>query len=89
MVMHVMFVDMHFMDKGRDHDCNMVHEIVRVDVPLASCPPHVAPGATAAAVDVYCSTSGNDCLHLWLVEGPDLKLRFAVVWVTAASDEVE
>ena len=28
-------------------------------------------------------------LTLWVVEGPDLKLRFAVVWVTAASDEVE
>ena len=28
--------------------------------------------------------AGMIALTLWLVEGPDLKLRFAVVWVTAA-----
>ena len=88
MMMHVVFVDVNFRDKRRDHDCNVVHEIVRVDISLVSCPPHVAPGVTAAMY-VYLAPAGMTALTLWVVEGPDLKLRFAVVWVTAASDEVE
>jgi len=78
MMMHVMFMDMNFMDKRRDHDCNVVREIVRVDIPLVSCPPHVAPSVTAAMY-VYRSVRGNDRLHLVACRGPDRKLRFAVV----------
>jgi hypothetical protein len=63
MMVHVVFVDMNFRYKRRDHDCDVVHEIIRVDVSLVSCPPHVAPGM-AAAVNVYFSASGNDRLHL-------------------------
>jgi len=48
MMMHVMFVDMNFIDKWRDNDCDVVREIIRVYVPLVSCPTHVAPGVTAA-----------------------------------------
>ena len=47
MMMHVMFVDVHFVDKWRDHDCDVVHEIIRVNVPLVSWPAHVAPGVTS------------------------------------------
>ena len=57
MMMHVVFVDMNFRDKWRDHDCNVVHEIVRVDISLVSCPPHVAPGVTAADVFLFWLTS--------------------------------
>jgi hypothetical protein len=48
MMMHVMFMDVNFMHKWLDHDCNVVHEIVRVNVPLVSCPSHIAPGVAAA-----------------------------------------
>jgi hypothetical protein len=34
MMMHVMFVGINVMDKWRDHDCNVVYEVVRVDIPL-------------------------------------------------------
>ena len=85
--MHVMFVDMN-VDKRLDHDSNVVHEIVRVDVPLMSCPPHVAPGVTAT-VYVYGGTSGNDRLHLMARRGPRPQIEFAVVWVTAALDAME
>ena len=92
MVMHVMFMDMNFTDKWRDHDRDVVHEIVRVDVTLVSCPPHVAPGMTATLY-VYCMSiaapAGMTAFTLWLMEGPALKLRLAVVWVTAASDGAE
>jgi hypothetical protein len=47
MMMHVMFVDVHFVDKWGDHDCDVVREIIRVNVTLVSCPAHVAPGVTA------------------------------------------
>ena len=63
MMMHVVFVDVNFRDKWRDHDCDVVHEIVRVHVSLVSCPPHVAPGVTAA-VYVYLGARGNDRVHL-------------------------
>jgi hypothetical protein len=33
--------------------------------------------------------AGMTAFTLWLVEGPDLRLRFAVVWVTAASEALE
>jgi hypothetical protein len=69
MMMHVMFVDMNFMDKRRNHDCNVVHEIVRVDVPLVSCPAHVAPGMTAA-MNIYLGARGNDRLHSMARRGP-------------------
>ena len=36
MMMHVVFVDMNFRDKRRDHDCDVVLEIIRVDVSLVS-----------------------------------------------------
>ena len=36
MMMHVMFVDVHFVDKWGDHDCDVVREIVRGTYP--SCP---------------------------------------------------
>ena len=62
-MIRVMLVDMNNMDKRRDHDRDVVHEIVRVDVTRVSCPPHVAPGVTAA-VYVYRSASGNDRFHL-------------------------
>ena len=39
MMIHVMFVDMNFMDKWGDHDCDVVREIVQVDVPLVSARP--------------------------------------------------
>ena len=69
MMMHVVFVDMNFRDKRRDDDCNVVHEIVRVDVSLVSCPPHVAPGVTAAMY-VYFAPAGNDRPHLMGRRGP-------------------
>jgi hypothetical protein len=69
MMMHVMFVDMNFMDKWRDHDCNMVHKIVRVDVALVSRPAHVEPTMTAA-VYIYLGARGNDRLHLVARRGP-------------------
>ena len=69
MMMHVMFVDMNFVDKRRDHDCNVVYEILRVDVPLVSCPPHVAPSVTAAMY-IYLGSRGNDCPHLMSRRGP-------------------
>ena len=84
----VMLVDVDNMDKWRDHDRDVVREVVRVDVTLVSCPPHVAPGMTAA-MNVYRGAGRNDGLHPWLIEGPALRLRFALVWVTAASDEAE
>ena len=78
MVMHVMFVDMN-MDKWLDHDSNVVHEIVRVDVSLVSGPPHVAPGMTAAMY-VYRSARGNDRLHLVARGGarPQIEVRSCV-----------
>ena len=36
MMTHVMLVDMNFMDKWRDNDCDVVGEIIRVCDP--SCP---------------------------------------------------
>jgi hypothetical protein len=33
--------------------------------------------------------AGMTAFTVWLVEGPDLKLRLAVVWVTAALDALE
>jgi hypothetical protein len=48
MMVHVVFVNMNFRHKWRDHDCNVVHEIVRVDISLVSCPPHVTPRVTTA-----------------------------------------
>jgi hypothetical protein len=69
MMMHVVFVDMNVRDKWRDHDCNVMHEIVRVDISLVSCPPHVTPGV-AAAVYVYFSARGDDCPHLVNRRGP-------------------
>ena len=69
MMMHVVFVDVNFRDKRRDHDCDVVHEIVRVHVPLVSCPPHIAPSVTAA-VYVYLCARGNDRLHLMACRGP-------------------
>ncbi len=63
MMVHVVFVDVNFRDKWRDHDCNVVHEIVRVDVPLVSCPTHVAPGVTAAVYVDFCA-SRDDRPHL-------------------------
>jgi hypothetical protein len=49
MMMHVVFVDVNVRDKWRDHDCDVVLEIIRVDIALVSCPTHVTPGVTAAA----------------------------------------
>ena len=86
-MMHVMLWSMNFMDKWRDHDCDVVREIIRVYVPLVSCPSHIAPGYSVTMF--YPLSAGMTALTLWLVEGPDLKLRFAVVWVTAASADVE
>ena len=36
MMMHVVFVDMNFMNQWRDHGCDVVLEIIRVDVSLVS-----------------------------------------------------
>jgi hypothetical protein len=79
MMMLVMFVDMNLMDKWRDYDCNVVHEIVRVGVPLVSCPAHVAPSVTAAMY-VYLGTCGNDRLHLMARRGsrPQIQIRSGV-----------
>ena len=79
MMVHVVFVDMNFRDKWRDHDCDVVHEIVRVDVSLVSCPPHVAPGVTAAMY-VYLGARGNDRLHLMARRGsrPQIEIRSCV-----------
>jgi hypothetical protein len=79
MMMHVMFVDMNFMDKRRDHDCDVVRKIVRVHVSLVSCPAHVAPGVTAA-VYVYLGARGNDRLHLMARRGsrPQIEIRSCV-----------
>ena len=76
MMMLVMFVDMNFMDKWRDHDCNVVHEIVRVDVPLVSCPAHVAPSVTATMY-IYLGVRGNDRPHLMARRGsrPQIEIR--------------
>ena len=76
MMMHVVFVDMNFRDKWRDHDRNVMHEIVRVDISLVSCPPHVAPGVTAAMY-VYLDARGNDRLHLMARRGsrPQIEIR--------------
>src|SRR5580704_7005545 len=62
-MIRVMFVDVDNMDKRRDHDRDVVREIIRVDVTRVSCPPHIAPGMTTA-VYVYCSASGNNGLDL-------------------------
>ncbi len=62
MMMHVMLVDMNFLDKWRDHDCDVVREVIRVYIPLVSCPSHVAPGVTAAMY-VYLGARRNDRLH--------------------------
>ena len=78
MMMHVMLVDMNFMDKWRDNDCDVVGEIIRVYVPLVSCPTHVAPGVPQLCMFIS-APAGMTAFTLWLVEGPDLKLRFAVV----------
>ena len=86
--MHVMFVDMN-MDKWLDHDSNVVHEIVRVDVSLVSWPTPCSTRYDRSYVCPLKCPRYDTAFTLWLVEGPDLKLRFAVVWVTAASDEVE
>ena len=63
MMVHVMFMDMNFMDKWRDHNGNVVLEIIRVHVSLVSCPTHVAPGMTAAMY-IYFGARGNNCPHL-------------------------
>ena len=78
MMMHVMFMDMN-MDKRFDHDRHVVHEIVRVDVPLVSGPSHIAPGV-AAAMDVYRSARRNDGLHLVARRGarPQIEIRSCV-----------
>jgi hypothetical protein len=62
MMVHVMFMDMNFMNKWRDHNGNVVLKIIRVHISLVSCPTHVAPGVTAAS-DVYCRARWNDRLH--------------------------
>jgi hypothetical protein len=79
MMVHVVFVDMNFRYKRRDHDCDVVHEIIRVDVSLVSCPPHVAPGVTAA-VYVYLGARGNDRVHLMARRGsrPQIEIRSCV-----------
>jgi hypothetical protein len=79
MMMHVMFVDMNFMDKWRDHDGDVVREIIRVHVPLVPYPAHVAPGA-AAAVYVYLGARGNDRPHLMARRGsqPQIEIRSCV-----------
>ena len=78
-MMHVMFVNMNFMDEWRDHDCDVVREIIRVYVPLVSGPTHVAPGVTAAMY-VYFSARGNDRFHLMARRGsrPQIKIRSCV-----------
>ena len=63
MMMHVVLVDMNFRGKWRDHDCDVMLEIIRVDVSLVSCPTHVTPGVTAA-VYVYLGARGDDRPHL-------------------------
>ena len=68
MMMHVMFMDVNFMDKWRDHNRNVMCKIVRVDVPLVSCPAHVAPGVTAA-VYIYLSAGRYDRLDLMARRG--------------------
>ena len=42
--------------------------------------------AVIAGAKFISAPAGMTALTLWVVEGPDLKLRFAVVWVTAALD---
>ena len=39
MMMHVMFVDMNFMYKRRDRDCDVVREIIQMYVPPAPAHP--------------------------------------------------
>ena len=79
MMMHVMFVDVNFIDKWGDDDRDVVHEIIRVYVPLVSCPTHVAPGVTAAMY-VYLGARGNDRPHLMARGGarPQIEIRSCV-----------
>ena len=79
MMVHVVFVDVNFRDKWRDHDRNVMHEIVRVDISLVSCPPHVTPGVTAA-VYVYLGARGNDRVHPMTRRGsrPQIEIRSCV-----------
>lgn len=79
MMMHVMFMDVNLRDKRSDHDCNVVHEIVRVNISLVSCPPHVAPRVTTAMY-VYLSARGDNRPHLMSRRGsrPQIEIRSRV-----------
>ena len=65
--------------KRRNHDGDVMPQIVRVHVPLVSGPAHVAPGVTAA-VYVYRGARGNDRLHLMARRGsrPQIEVRGGV-----------
>ena len=49
MMMHVVFVDMNFRDKWRDHDCHVVLEIVQ-----SGGIPHVLPTPCSTRCDRSC-----------------------------------
>jgi hypothetical protein len=61
-------MDMNDVDNRRNHDCDVVPQVIRVDVTRVSGPPDIAPSMTAA-MNVDRRPRGNDgfdlVVHRW------------------------